>query len=396
MILLNGQPPTSDLAHHWTLDPEITLLNHGSYGACPKVVLARQQELRERMEARPVQFFQREFEEPLHAARVALAEFVGSDNEDIGLVSNVTNAINSVLRSLKFEPGDELLTTNHTYGASKNVLQFVADRAGATLIVAEVPFPLASSQEVTESILDSVSDRTKIALIDHVASPSALVFPILEIVERLNERGVDTLVDGAHAAGNVPLDLRSINAAYYAGNCHKWICSPKGAGFVRVRKDKQAGIYPAIISFGYAGSVDGTGFHNAFMRRGTDDPSPLMCIPDSLEAMASLKPGGWPEIMATNRNLALDARRVICERLGVELPCPGEMVCALASISFKVSDRSKEIPVGKTLLEQWSIEVPVFNFPNEDQHVVRISAQLYNTLEQYKYLAEALSEFVME
>jgi isopenicillin-N epimerase len=393
---MDGQPPSSELSHHWSLDPEITLLNHGSFGACPRAVLARQQELRERMEARPVQFFQREFDEPLNAARVALAEFVGSDDEDIGLVSNVTNAINCVLRSLKFEPGDELLTTNHTYGAMKNVLQFVAERAGAKVVAADVPFPLKSSEQVTQAILNSVTEHTRIALIDHVASNSALVFPIREIVEKLSERGVDTLVDGAHAAGNIPLDLRAINAAYYAGNCHKWICTPKGAGFIRVRKDKQAGIYPSIISFGYAGSVDGTGFHNAFMRRGTDDPSPLMCIPDTLKAMAALKPGGWPEIMSTNRNLALDARRVICERLGTELPCPDEMVCALASIAFKVNDQSREAPIGTILLERWSIEVPILRWRNDGQNAVRISAQLYNTLEQYKYLAEALSEFVME
>jgi isopenicillin-N epimerase len=207
----------------WPLDPGIVMINHGSFGACPRAVLEAQARYRDRMEANPIGFFMREMEPLLGESRAVLAALVGADAEDLAFVRNVTEGVNGVLRSLRLEPGDEILVTDHAYNACRNVADFVAERTGAKVVVAAVPFPIRSPGDVLDRVITRVSDRTRLALLDHIASPTALVFPIEELVRELDRRGVDTLVDGAHAPGMVPLDLNGLGAAYYTGNCHKWL-----------------------------------------------------------------------------------------------------------------------------------------------------------------------------
>src|SRR5262245_43669613 len=212
------------LRAHWTIDPEIRFLNHGSFGACPKPVLAFQQELRARMEREPVLFLAREHERRIDEARAALAPFVGAAVEDIVPVSNATSGVNAVLRSLPFERGDEILVTNMGYNACRNTAELVAERTGARVVIAPVPFPLGGRGEVLERVIGAVTPRTRLALLDHVTSPTGLVFPIADLVAGLRARGVETLVDGAHAPGMVELDLAALDPAYYTGNLHKWVC----------------------------------------------------------------------------------------------------------------------------------------------------------------------------
>ena len=225
-------PPTSSdrLVSLWRLDPEVLYLNHGSFGACPAAVLRAQSRLRAQMEREPVDFLDGVLAGKLDAARATLARFLGADPADLVLVPNATTAVNAVLRSFALEPGDELLLTTQTYGACRKAADFVAQRAGARLITARVPFPLMSEEEVVAAVLAAVSPRTRLALLDHVTSPTALVLPIERLVGELAARGIDTLVDGAHAPGMVPLDLRRIGAAYYTGNAHKWLCAPTVTG----------------------------------------------------------------------------------------------------------------------------------------------------------------------
>jgi len=223
------RPNTSSFERFWSLDRAVTFLNHGAFGACPLPVLEAQQRLREQLEREPLRFFTREFEELLDAARTQLAAFIGADAAELVFVPNATTGVNSVLRSLLFNPGDELLTTNLEYNACRNALDFVATRTGAKVVVATVPFPLDSPNQVVEVVMERLSPRTRLALLDHVTSQTGLIFPIQELVSQLAARGVDTLVDGAHAPGMVPLHLHEIGATYYTGNCHKWLCAPKSA-----------------------------------------------------------------------------------------------------------------------------------------------------------------------
>ncbi len=279
----------------WLLDPDLAFLNHGSFGSCPRPVVELREAMYREMERQPIDFLVRRLEARFDAAREALAAFVGADPEDVVAVPNATAGVNSVLRSLLFEPGDELLTTDHAYNACRNALEFVASRTGARVAVARVPFPLQGPGEVIEAVLAAVTPRTRLALLDHVTSPTGLVFPVRELVAELAARGVDTLVDGAHAPGMLPLDIRELGAAYYTGNCHKWICAPKGAGFLWVRRDLQEQVRPLSISHGTNRPRAGRSrFHDEFDWTGTDDPTPFLCVPAALRFLETALPGAGP------------------------------------------------------------------------------------------------------
>lgn len=387
------------LARHWTLDPDIAFLNHGSFGACPAPVQAVQQQLRDRIERQPVQFFVRDLEGLLDEARASLATFLGADADDLALVPNATTGVNAVLRSLNLNPGDELLTTNHEYNACRNALEFVAERAGATVVVADIPLPLASSQQAAAIILDAVTPRTRLALLDHITSQTALILPIEELTTALAELGIPVLVDGAHAPGMVPVDLNKLGAAYYTGNCHKWLCAPKGAGFLHVRKEYQESVRPAIISHG-ANSTrrDRSRFLAEFDWTGTTDPTAALSVPAALEFMGSLLPGDWDAVRERNHSLALAARSLLCTELDLEPLCPDDMIGAIASLPLPPGSGEPPSsplyadPLQDTLLERYSIEVPVIPWPAAPQRLVRISAQVYNTLDEYQRLADALRE----
>lgn len=388
-------------AKHWTLSPEVVFLNHGSFGACPKRVLDSQRQIRERMERQPLQFFIRDLEGLLDSARTRLADFLGATPERLAFVPNATTGVNAVLRSLKLEPGDELLTTNHAYNACRNAMEFVAARSGATVTVADVPFPLREPSQVVDAITAAVTDRTRLALIDHITSSTGLVFPLADIVSALTERGVDTLVDGAHGPGQVPLELDALGAAYYTGNCHKWLCTPKGAALLYVREDKLDSVRPVTISHGAnATRTDRSRFLLEFDWPGTYDPSAYLCVGPALDFIGSLLPGGWPAVMHYNASLARRARDMLCEVLGIDPPAPDDMIANLVSLPLPdgSGDPSTTIPpfdpLQETLRKQYGIEVPVFAWPAPPKRFIRISAQLYNDASQYEELVRALKEIV--
>ncbi len=392
------QPPGGSAhSRHWGLDPSVTFLNHGSFGACPTEVLAAQARYRDQMERQPLQFMVRDVEELYDIARAELAAFVGADPLDIVFVPNATTGVNTVLRSLRFKPGDELLTTTHEYNACRNVLDFVAERSGAVVVAADIPFPVGSPAEITRAVLERVGPRTRLGLFDHITSLTGMVMPIADIVRELSERGVDVMVDGAHAPGMLELDIPSIGAAYYTGNCHKWLCAPKGAALLYVRRDKQDHIRPLVISHGANTTrTDRSMFWQEFDWTGTRDLSSYLAVADSIRFMGSLLPGGWDELMKRNRSLALEARNLLSDRLGVKPACPDSMIGTLASIplgggSYRFATTKLDFdPLEDALREEYGIEVPVLTCPDGPASLLRISAQIYNRIEQYEYLVDAV------
>lgn len=386
-------------AQHWSLAEDVIFLNHGSFGACPRVVLEAQQELRTRMERQPVRFLQRDLEPLLDRARDQLAAFLHADPQHLAFVANATSGVNAVVRSLDLQPGDEILTTDHDYNACRNALLEAARCAGARVVIAPIPLPLSGEQPIIDAILANLSARTRLLFMDHITSPTALVFPVGKIVRLLDERGIDCFIDGAHAPGSVPLDLEALRPAYYTGNLHKWVCAPKGAAFLYVRADKQPPIRPNVVSHGESIRRPGRShFHDRFDWPGTLDPTAWLAVPAALEFCAALHPGGWPEFYANNHSLTVTARALVAERLDVPVPAPNDMLAAMAMLSLpeklqrlpQTADRID--PLQTRLLDEHGIEVPIIRWGTPPRRYVRLSAQAYNRIEDYQALADALAE----
>ena len=386
---------------HWTLRQNLTFLNHGSFGACPKVVLKAQTEWRRRIEEQPIVFFTYTYQQALDEARAKLAPFVGSPASDLAFVANATTGVNAVLRSWPLQPGDEIVVTNHGYLACNQAASYMAKRAGAKVKVAHLPFPLAlDEEEAKQQVIDAVeaviSDRTVLAIIDHITSPTGLVLPIEHIVASLEGRGVATLIDGAHGPGMRALNLSQLGASFYTGNLHKWVCAPKGAAFLYVRPDWQERIRPAVLSHGGASLA---GHRNAFQRAfdwtGTDDPSPFFCLPTALSFFEQAVEGGWPAVMNRNRQLALWAREHLCEALGQRPLAPASMIGSLVAVLLEgawANGRTDcvEDPLQVLLREKYELEVPIVPFPDFGARLLRVSAQLYNQPSDYQRLSDAL------
>jgi isopenicillin-N epimerase len=385
-------PRPSQFAEHWMLDPGVVFLNHGSFGACPRGVLQVQQHWRDRMERQPLQFFGIDLEGLLNSARIDLAAFVGADPEDLVFVPNATTGVNAVLRSLRFQPGDQLLTTNHEYNACRNALNYVAEREGVQVVVAEIPFPVDSPGQILAAILQKVSSQTRLVLVDHVTSQTGLIFPLAELAQELGQRGIEILVDGAHAPGMLPLNLQELGATYYSGNLHKWTSAPKGAAFLYVERDRQPAIRPLTISHGAnSPRTDQSRFHLEFDWMGTDDPTAYLSVPAAIADLGKLLPGGWQALREHNHQLAVAARELLCNALEIAPPCPAEMLGALAVVPLPDGDYRT---LQTALLETYRIEVPIIPWAHPTGRQLRISAQLYNALDQYQYLADALVELL--
>jgi isopenicillin-N epimerase len=389
----------ADFKKYWGLDPAVVFLNHGSFGSCPTPVLDFQQALRLRLERQPVQFLARGLEGMLDEARAAVAAFVGATRENLVFVPNATSGVNTILRSLAFEAGDELLVTDHEYNACRNALEYAAARDGAKVVVAAVRFPVQRADQIVAAIMERVTARTRLALLDHVTSQTGLILPIARLVRELAARGVETLVDGAHAPGMVSLRVEEIGAAYYTGNLHKWVCAPKTAGFLYVRPDRQEGIHPLAISHGFnSPRQDRSRFLLEFGWTGTLDPSACLSVPEVLRFMEGLLPGGWPEIMSRNRSVALEGRKILCQTLRIEAPCPDELIGSMASVPLppaRPGERLSSAGMDRwqdELLARHGIEVPIIAWPEYPRRLLRISAQLYNDPGQYRLLAEALGK----
>lgn len=370
-------------ASSFLLEEGIAFLNHGSFGACPRPVLEAQQLWRLRMEKEPVRFMVRELPQALGTAREAAAGLLGCDSDGLVFVDNATTGVNAVLRSLELEPGDELVTTDHVYGAVRNTMAWVAERSGARLVVADVPMDDLYPGVFAERLAQVLSQRTRLVVIDHITSPSGLVVDVHRVVALCRERGIPVLVDGAHAPGQLPLDLADLDADYYTGNLHKWAFAPRGTAVLHVRAPHRGAVHPTVISHGL-----GLGLHAEFDWTGTKDPTAWLAVPEALAFHAEC---GGTELMAKNHALAVEMGRMLAERWETTLPAPESMLGAMAAVLAPTrapGTHDAAMALHDELFDVHHVEVPVVPF--QGRLWVRISAQRYNQPAQYQQLAEAL------
>ena len=391
-------PSRSELSKHWILDPNITFLNHGSFGACPKLILDEQTELRTSLESDPVTFMESTARELWAESLVKLSKFINADSEGMTFVTNATSGVNTVLKSLDLKPNDEIIVLDHSYQACWNAVDFITKRTGAKTVVATIPFPIDSNEQIIEEILQKVTEKTRLVLVDTVTSPTGLRLPFEELVSELQSRNVDVLLDAAHGPGIVPLDIKKLNPAYVTGNTHKWLCTPKGSAFLYIREDKRNRIRPLSVSHG--ASVSGTNqerFRFEFDWTGTQDPTAWLCIPSAIDHIGSMLSGGWSAIMDYNTNLAIKGRNLLLEALGTPEPSPDSMIVGLAAVSLPGSgvlttSALEPDPLHTLLFEKYRIQVPVFGWSHHNKRYLRIASYLYNSLEEYEYLAEVLKK----
>ncbi|WP_235277318.1 aminotransferase class V-fold PLP-dependent enzyme [Synechococcus sp. Nb3U1] len=373
----------------WGLEPQAIFLNHGSYGAAPKRVLQAQSAWRERLEAQPVRFMGEELPQALRRAAAELAHFVGAEPENLVFVENATSGVNAVLRSLSFQPGDEIAFANQGYGAVQQTIRWVCGRTGSLPVEAQIPFPIAGPEQVIAAFEAILSPQTRLAILDHITSPTALIYPLPELISLCRERGIPVLVDGAHAPGILPLKLENLGADWYTGNAHKWLFAPKGCAFLWVAPHQQAQTHPTVISHGY-----GQGFTAEFDWVGTRDPSAWLAISAALQFIQEL---GVERIRQHNHTLMKQARQLLLDRLQEIPPVPEDMLGFMATLPLPpvwqqwmpeqlLSIRARQLH--DYLWHTHHIEVPIIPFGG--QLWVRISAQLYNYLAEYEQLALAL------
>ncbi len=376
----------AEVGNLWPLDSTIIYLNHGGFGVTPHEVLAVQAGWRERIERNPTRFFTVEMPPALREAAAVLAAYLGARGEDFALVENATSGCNAVLRSLNFSPGDEILVTSFGYPAINNAAAYAAQRAGASVVTAEIGLPVSSEKTLLDAVAGRLSQRTRLAVFDHVASRSALVLPIAALTRLAHDAGAAVLIDGAHAPGMIALDLPSIGADWFVGNCHKWLMAPRACGFLWANPSAPQPVHPTSISLGYGG-----GFVAEFDWTGTRDPSAALSVPAGIKFHQKL---GGPALMARNVELAGQAGDHLAKAWGTELAGPAEAFAAMAAVKAPLAlpaTAESAAQLRHWLSEVHRIEAEVFT--QSGALWVRIAAQAYNEPSDYERLAAVVPAY---
>jgi isopenicillin-N epimerase len=372
------------IRHAWRLDPAFVTVNHGSFGATPDCVLAEQDMWRRRMEDQPTRFMGTILPGALRDAAARLATFLGADGEDIAFVDNATSGCNAVLRSLTLARGDEVLVLDHGYGAVRNAVRFVTQRAGARMTEAAIPFPHATADGLVAAVADALTARTRLAVIDHITSGSALVVPVDRIVAACHAAGVPVLIDGAHGPGQIDIDLNRLGADWYSGNCHKWLCAPKGSAFLWTSRERQRETHPTVVSHGY-----GQGYREEFDWTGTRDPSAFLSIGRAIEFHEQL---GGASMRQRNIDLAAEAASLVARGLNTEtivadpgaamrlVRLPAALGTDAAGLRAKLIAAGTDAPIHAIGGALW----------------LRLSAFAYNELEDYARLADIVARVSRE
>ncbi len=382
---------------HWPLDPAITYLNHGTVGVVPRRVTEAQRAISDELERQPARFLLRELADTgpwpmtapprMRVAAAAVAAFVGVAPDDLLFVENTTTGCNAVLRSFPFAAGDEILLTDHGYGAIANAAHYAATRVGATARTLELPYPGTTPQAVTAAIEAALTPRTRMLVVDHLCSTSALVLPVREICAACRARGVSTLVDGAHVPGMLPLDIPALGADFYTGNLHKWAMTSRPLGLLWAAPERRAGLHPTVISWGY-----GRGLAAEFDLPGTRDPSAALSAPAGLAFLREL---GIEAMRAWNHRLAWDAARALTRHWGTAIPAPEAMYGSMVTIPLpdRVDPDPRAVETLRTaLLFEDRIEAQLLAF--RGRAWLRLAAQVYNEPADFERLREAIDRRV--
>jgi isopenicillin-N epimerase len=370
-------PSPDELRREFLLDPDIAFLNHGSFGACPQPVFERYQAWQRELEHEPIDFLDRRLPELLDGARAAVADYVRCSAHDLAFVQNATTGVNLAARSLDLQPGDEVLATNLEYGACDLAWEWVCRRTGARYVRAPIPLPLLDPDALVDALFAAANERTRVVYVSHVTSSTGLVLPVEEIVDRARALGFVTVVDGAHAPGQVPLDLDRLGAGFYAANAHKWLGAPKGAGFLHVQPEHQEHLDAAIVGWGYE---EGRTFSERIEEQGTRDPAAWLTVPEAIRFQADR---AWDDIRDRCRRLARGARQELCELVDTEPLAPDSMVAQMAAIRLP-----RPAPdLSARLFRRRQVEIPVGG-PADD--LLRLSVAAYTTREEIDRLLAAL------
>ena len=383
----------TNLRDQFLLRDDLIFLNHGSFGACPRPVQRHYQALQCELERNPVAFLaeDREFPERLREARQELARFLGARRDDLVFVPNTTIGINIIARSLRLDPGDEVVITDHAYGAVDRTWAFVCERRRARLIRAQVELPVESPDQVIEEIWSRVTERTRVLCLDHISSFTALVFPVAELIRRARRAGIVVVIDGAHAPGHLDLDLENLGADYYVGNCHKWLLSPKGAAFLWARREMQPLLAPLIVSWGWQSDRPGPSrFVDEHEWTGTRDPAAYLAVPAAIQFRCD---HDWPRVQRRCHTLVRLVRAEIARLTALSPICPDDDIWyrQMHTLPLPPCDGKR---LQRELLEQHRIEIPVLDW--RGRQYLRISIQGYNTRQEAEALVMAMSQLLKD
>jgi isopenicillin-N epimerase len=381
----------ADLSPMFLLDPEITFLNHGSFGACPGPVFEVYQKWQRRLEAKPVEFLDRQMSAQMAESRARLAAFLNCPPDNLVYFPNPTTAINMVARNLILQPGDEILTTDHEYGALDRTWRYVCDKMGASYVQQAIPLPLTTPEDFVESFWAGVTPRTRVIFISHITSPTALIFPVTEICHRAREAGILCIVDGAHAPGQIPLDLKHMDADIYVGACHKWLMAPKGAAFLFARPEVQGWLDPLVVSWGFhpePGFGSGLRFVDYHEWQGTRDLAAFLSVPSAIDFQEEY---AWEQVRERCYQMARAARKHILDITALPAICPDDLGWFRQMFAVQLPELD-ERELKRRLYDDYCIEVPLLRWG--DRPYLRVSIQGYNTQADIDVLLDALRKLI--
>jgi len=375
------------LKSQFMLDPETIFLNHGSFGACAKPIYENLLYWQQKLEQEPVKFFEEILIEALKISRQALGGYINCSPNDIVYFPNPTTAINAVARSLNLKPGDEVLSTNHIYGALDRSWKYICAEKNARFVKAIIPVPIHSKDEFINYFLSAVSDHTKVIFLSHITSMTAIKFPVEEIITFAKKKNILCIIDGAHVPGHIQLDINKLDVDIYTGACHKWMCAPKGTSFLYVKKELQENVHPLVVSWGWESEYPGESkFLDWHEWQGTRDMSAFLTIPTAVQF---LKDHNWSEVSRQCRKVVKHSRKIFLDFLNDDPLCPDDWLGQMASIPLPIKDANS---FKNKLLEKYSIQVPVFKW--EEQIYLRYSIQAYNSENDLEKLFLALKELL--